>query len=359
MAFKGTGIKKGMKINVWNTILQLSKERGVEPSVIIDAIQESLKVAASKYYTRNEDIHVDFRPEKGELRVYALKRVVERPMTPAREISLEEARQTNPAAAENDSVEVDLPSDTLGRIAAQAAKQVIFQKVRDAEQEKIYGEFAPRLGEIVTGVYRREENDAIILDVNKTDVVFPFREKLFNEDFRRGDQVRAVIVQVKKGYKGGDPLVIVSRTSPKFLEKLLELEIPEIANGTIEIKDIVRQPGERAKVAVSTRERDVDPVGACIGVKGSRILAISKELAGEKVDIIVWSADPLTYAKAALSPARVENTIVVNKTEKTMQAIVTRDQLSLAIGKKGINVKLASKLVGWKIGILQPSPEST
>jgi len=348
-----------MKINVWNTILQLSKERGVEPSVIISAIQESLKVAASKYYTRNEDIRVDFRPEKGELRVYALKRVAENPSSPAREISLEEARQTHPAAAVDDTVEFDLPSDTLGRIAAQAAKQVIFQKVRDAEQEKIYGEFAPRLGEIVMGVYRRAENDVIILEVNKTDVLFPFREKLFNEDFKRGDQIRAVIIQVKKGFKGVDPQVIVSRTSPKFLEKLLELEIPEIASGAIEIKDIVRQPGERAKVAVSTRERDIDPVGACIGVKGSRILAVSKELAGEKIDIIVWSPNPTAYAKAALSPARVENVLVQNKNDKTMQAIVTQDQLSLAIGKKGINVKLASKLVGWKIGIQLPTPEST
>lgn len=348
-----------MKINVWNTILQLSKERGVEPSVIISAIQESLKVAASKYYTRNEDIRVDFRPEKGELRVYALKRVVKTTSSPAREISLEEARQTHSAAVLDDAIEFDLPSDTLGRIAAQAAKQVIFQKVRDAEQEKIYGEFAPRLGEIVMGVYRRAENDVIILEVNKTDVVFPFREKLFNEDFKRGDQIRAVIIQVKKGYKGVDPQVIVSRTSPKFLEKLLELEIPEIASGAIEIKDIVRQPGERAKVAVATRERDIDPVGACIGVKGSRILAISKELAGEKIDIIVWSPNPTSYAKAALSPARVENILVLNHNDKTMQAIVTQDQLSLAIGKKGINVKLASKLVGWKIGIQLPTPEST
>jgi N utilization substance protein A len=342
-----------MKINVWNTILQMSKERSMEPSVIVSAIEESLKVAASKYYTHNEQICVFFRPEKGELRVYTIKRVAEHPDDPAREISLEEARGFHPSAALGESLEIDLPSDTLGRIAAQAAKQVIFQKVRDAEQQKIYGEFAPRLGEIVTGIYRRAENNAIILEVNKTDVLFPFREKLFNEEFKRGDAVKTVIVQVKKGYPGQDPRVIVSRSSPKFLEKLLELEIPEVANGTIEIKDIVRQPGERAKVAVVTKEKDVDPVGACIGVKGSRILSISKELAGEKIDIIVWSSNPLTYAKAALSPARIENIFIVDKADKTMQAVVAKDQLSLAIGKKGINVKLASKLVGWKIGIQQ------
>jgi N utilization substance protein A len=342
-----------MKINVWNTILQMSKERSMEPSVIVNAIEESLKAAASKYYTHNEQIHVFFRPEKGELRVFTAKRVVERPDHPGQEISLEEARNLLPSAAIGESVEIDLPSDTLGRIAAQAAKQVIFQKVRDAEQEKIYGEFAPRIGEIVTGIYRRAENNAILLEINKTDVLLPFREKLFNEEFNRGDMIKAVIVQVKKGYKGRDPQVILSRTSPKFLEKLLELEIPEVANGTIEIKDIVRQPGERAKVAVMTKERDVDPVGACIGVKGSRILSISKELAGEKIDIIVWSSNPQAYAKAALSPARIENVFIVNKAENTMQAVVAKDQLSLAIGKKGINVKLASNLVGWKISIKQ------
>jgi N utilization substance protein A len=342
-----------MKINVWNTILQLSKERGVEPSAIINAIEESLKVAASKYYTHNEEIHVFFRPEKGELRVYTVKKVAEQPGNPARDISLEEAKTKKPSIAIGDSLEIDLPSDTLGRIAAQAAKQVIYQKVRDAELEKIYDEFAPRLGEIITGIHRRLENNAIILEVNKTDVLFPLWEKLPNEQFERGDKIRAVIAQVKKGNKGQDPQVIVSRTSPKFLEKLLELEVPEIANGTIEIKDIVRQPGERAKVAVVTKERDVDPVGACIGVKGSRILAISKELDGEKIDIIVWASNPLTYAKAALSPARIENVSFLNKAEKTMEAVVPKDQLSLAIGKKGVNVKLASKLVGWKIGIKQ------
>jgi N utilization substance protein A len=342
-----------MKINVWNTILQLSKERGVEPAIIISAIEESLKVAAQKYYTHKEDIHVQFKPEKGDLRVYTVKTAVEHPSDPAREIALDEARLLSPPAAAGDPIEIDLPSDTLGRIAAQAAKQVIFQKVRDAESEKIYGEFAPRVGEIVTGIYRREESGALILEVNKTDVLFPLREKLANEDFRRGDPIKAVITLVKKGFKGQDPQVFVSRATPKFLEKLLELEIPEIANGAIEIKDIVRQPGERAKVAVLTKERDVDPVGACIGVKGSRILAISKELAGEKIDIIIWSPNPTQYAKSALSPARIENVVILNTLDKTMQASVAQDQLALAIGKAGINVKLASKLVGWKIGIKQ------
>jgi len=340
-----------MKINVWNTILQLSKERGVEPSVIISAIEESLRVASAKYFSHKEKVVISFRPEKGELRVYAVKQVVQSPQDLGAEIALEEARKIKPAASPGETIEIDLPSDTLGRISAQAAKHVIFQKVRDAELEKAYSEFAPRIGEIVSGTVRRFENTNIILEVNKTEAFFPAREKLPNEEFSRGDTVRALITQVQKTSLG--PQVIVSRTHPRFLAKLLELEIPEIANGNIEIKDLVRQPGERAKVAVASRERDIDPVGACIGVKGSRILSISKELQGEKIDVIAWSPQPFTYAKTALSPARIERIVLVDKQEKTLEALVPRDQLSLAIGKKGINVKLASRLVGWKIEIKQ------
>jgi N utilization substance protein A len=340
-----------MKVNVWNTILQLSKERSVEPRLIIQAIEESLRVASSKFFSQKENVQVLFKPEKGELRVFAVMRVTENPKNTAEEISIEEARAIRPDAKEGETVEVDLPSDTLSRISAQAAKQVIFQKVRDAEQEKIYGDFAPRIGEIVTGVVRRVEDNVIILEVNRIEVSFPLRETLPNEEHQRGDLVKAVIVQVLKGYQG--PQIIVSRASPRFLARLLETEIPEIANGAIEIKDIVRQPGERAKVAVASLERDIDPIGACIGVKGNRILSISKELLGEKVDIIQWSPDLVSYAKAALSPAKVDRLQVVSQTEKAMLAVVPQDQLSLAIGKKGINVKLASRLVGWKISIKQ------
>jgi len=340
-----------MKVNVWNTILQLSKERSVEPRVIIQAIEESLRVASSKFFSQKENVQVLFKPERGELRVFALKKAVEKPKNPADEISLTEAQSIRPDVKAGDMVEVDLPADTLGRIAAQAAKQVIFQKVRDAEQEKILSEFAPRIGEIVTGVVRRIEEGVIILEVTGIEVALPAREVLPNDEIRRGDLIKAVITQVLKGYQG--PQIIVSRSSSRFLARLLETEIPEIANGTIEIKDIVRQPGERAKVAVASRERDIDPVGACIGVRGNRILAISKELGGEKVDIIPWSPDLVAYAKAALSPAKVDRLQVVSRAEKAVLAVVPADQLSLAIGRKGINVKLASRLVGWKISIKQ------
>lgn len=341
-----------MKTDVRSTILQLSKERGVDTSVIINAIKESLQVASAKYFSNDEKINVSFQPEKGKLRVYTIKQICKKPKNLASEISLEEAKKIDTSATIGNYIEIALPSEILGRVAAQAAKQVIYQKVRDAEQEKIYGLFAPRLGEIVTGVLRRfEPNNNMIVEVNKIDVLFPNREKLWNEDFRRGDRIKAVIIQVLKEYKG--PQVIVSRTDLNFLVKLLELEIPEIANGNIEIKDIIRQPGERAKVAVLSKEKDIDPIGACIGVKGNRILAISKELQGEKIDIIEWSEKPITYAKAALSPAKVEKVFILNKKEKIMQAIVSKDQLSLAIGKKGINVRFASRLVGWKIEIKQ------
>jgi len=339
-----------MKVNAWNTIVQLSKERGVETDVIVNAIEESLRVASSKYFNLNEKIEVIFKPEKGDLRVYSTKLIKKNPKDISKEISLEEAKKIDAGAKVGDYIEIDLPSETLGRIAAQAAKQVIFQKVRDAEQDKIYRTFSPQIGEIITGVLRRfESNNNMILEINKAEILFPYREMLPTEDFRRGDRVKAVIIQVLKDTKG--PQVFVSRSNPRFLEKLLELETPEIANKNITIKDIVRQPGERAKVAVSTHEKDIDPVGACIGVKGNRILAISDELSGEKIDIIEWSEDPIVYAKSALSPAKVEKVFFLNKQEKTLQAIVSKDNLSLAIGKKGINVRLASRLVGWKIEI--------
>ena len=339
-----------MKVNVWNTILQLSKERGVETNVIVNAIEESLKVASTKYFTHNEKINISFLPEKGELRVYTNKKISENPENLATEISLEDATEINGSKKIGNNIEIDLPSDMLGRIAAQAAKKVIFQKVRDAEQEKIYGIFAPQLGQILTGVLRRfEQNENMILEVNKTEVLLPHREKLMDEQFKIGDRVKAVIIQVLRENKG--PQVIVSRADARFLAKLLELEIPEIANGNIEIIDIVREPGERAKVAVLTKEKDIDPIGACIGVRGNRIMAISQELQGEKIDIIEWLEDPIFYAKTALSPAKVGKAFILDKKYNIMQAVVSNDQLSLAIGKKGINVRLASRLIGWKIEI--------
>jgi len=340
-----------MKVNVWNTINQLSKERGVEPRGIIKAIEESLRIAAARFFNQGEDVQVDFKPEKSELRVYAVKKVVPEVADPAREITLDEALLHNPEARLEENIEIELPAETLGRIAAQATKQAIFQKVRDAELEKIYEEFAPRVGDIVTGVARRSEDGGTIVEISRTEAFLPDKDKLPRDEFRPGDLVKALIIQVQKNSRG--PQIFLSRTTPRFLSRLLELEIPEVAAGTIKIKDIARQPGERAKVAVSSDDRDIDPVGACIGVKGNRILSILKELEGEKIDIIEWSADPVTYAKAALSPAKINRVVITNKEAKEMEARVDQEQFSLAIGKKGLNVRLASKLVGWKISIKQ------
>ncbi|NOR15942.1 MAG: transcription termination factor NusA [Candidatus Aminicenantes bacterium] len=339
-----------MKVKVWNTIQQLSKERGVDTSVIVSAIEESLKVASHQYFSHNETVKTDFNPKKGDLRVYSVKQVKISPQDQACEISLEEALKIDKNAALDRSIEIDLPYDTLGRIAAQAAKHVIFQKVRDAEQEKIFKLFAPRMGEIVTGVLRRiEANNNMILEINKVEVLFPEREMLPQDRFIRGDRIKATVIQVMREAKGAQ--VVVSRTDSRFLARLLELETPEISNGNIVIKNMVRQPGDRSKVAVMSKESDIDPIGACIGIKGNRILAISKELGGEKIDIVEWTDNPIAYAKSALSPAKVDDVFYVDKTYKVLQARVPQDQLSLAIGKKGINVRLASRLVGWKIEI--------
>lgn len=339
-----------MKVNIWNTIQQLSKERGLETETIVNAIRESLEIASLKYFKNNEDITINFNPEKGELRVYTIKKVRKDPKNPASEISLYEANKINSTAAINDDIEIDLPSTTLGRITAQAAKKVILKKVKDAEQKKVYNSFLSRKGELITGVVRRfDPAQNIIFESNKTDILLPKREKLPEESFRRGDRIKASIIQVIKDTNG--PQVIASRSDKRFLIKLLETEIPEIFNGNIIIQDIVRLPGERSKVAVSSQENDIDPIGACIGVRGNRILSISKELLGEKIDIITWSDNPLTYAKSALSPAKVNTVSIINEKGKILQAIVSKDQFSLAIGKKGANVRLASQLIGWKIEI--------
>jgi N utilization substance protein A len=332
-------------------IKQLSKERGVDTDVIVNAIKESLKVASSNYFANNEEVTINFDPENGELRVFTVKKISKNPKYPASEISLSDAKKIDVAAAYGNYIEIDLPSKTLGRIAAQAAKQVILKKVKNAEQEKIYVFFTSKLGEIVSGALRRfGPNHSIIFESNKTEILLPEREMLPGETFVRGDRIKASVIRVLRETYG--PQVIVSRINNIFLAKLLETEIPEIANGNIEIKDIVRQPGERAKIAVLAKEKDIDPIGACIGLKGNRILSISKELFGEKIDVIEWSDDPTTYAKSALNPAKVDSVSISNKKDKILKANVSRDQFSLAIGKKGTNVRLASRLTGWKIEII-------
>jgi len=334
---------------ITQTIEQISKEKNVDPKIIISALEDAMVAASRKYFKTNEDINARFDPETGVVEIFAVKRVVEKVENPNLEISLSEAKEIDPTLEIDDTVEIPKPTDVLGRIAAQTAKQVILQKVREAERQNIYNEYSKKIGEMVNGVVKRFEGPDIIVDIGKTEALLPLREQSRAETYKQGERIRAVIVKVLPVAKG--PQVILSRTDPLLLIRLFEMEIPEIYDGTIVVKSAVREPGDRAKVAVASLDRDVDPVGACVGMKGSRINSIIRELRGEKIDIVQWSEDPAQYAANALNPAKISKVLIVDPVEKRMEVIVEEKQQSLAIGKKGQNVRLASKLIGWQIDV--------
>jgi N utilization substance protein A len=331
------------------TIEALSKEKGVDPQVIITALQDAIEAAARKRY-KNENMRARFNTETGQMELVAVKRIVEQVANPATEMSLEEAHGLYGDEAEVDmEVEFPRPTEDLGRIAAQTAKQVIFQKVREAERENIFAEYNQRIGEVVNGTVKRFENGDIILEVGRVEAVLPRKEQSRAESYAPADRVRTVIKGVNRSAKG--PQIVLSRTDPALLIKLFEQEVPEIYDGTVMIRGAVREAGDRAKVAVYSRERDVDPVGACVGMKGTRVQSIIRELRGEKIDIVEWSEDPIAFVTNALSPAKVQRVSIVDDRERVMEVIVEDKQLSLAIGKKGQNVRLAAKLTGWRIDI--------
>ena len=332
------------------TIEQLAKEKGIEPEVIIAAIEEAVKTASRKYYKTNEDLHARFNLETGQVELFALKEIVTEVENAATQMSLADARELYGDEAEV-GMEVEFPKSTevLGRIAAQTAKQVIFQKVREAERENIYGEYSQRIGEVVTGTVKRFENGDIIVEVGRAEAVLPRKEQSRAESYAPGDRVRSIIRAVNRGAKG--PQIMLSRTDASLLVKLFEQEVPEIYDGTVVVKGAVREAGDRAKVAVYSRERDVDPVGACVGMKGTRVQSIIRELRGEKIDIVEWSDDPVLFVTNALSPAKVQRVSIVDDHERVMEVVVEDKQLSLAIGKKGQNVRLAARLAGWRIDI--------
>src|SRR5512143_864773 len=334
---------------ITQTIEQISKEKNIDPKVIIEAIEDAMVAASRKFYKTNEDINARFDPETGTVEIFAVRRVVETGENPNLEISLAEAKEIDDSLAVDDTVELPKPMDVLGRIAAQTAKQVILQTVREAERQNIYNDYAQKIGEMVNGVVKRFEGPDIIVDIGKTEALLPLREQSRAETYKQGERVRAVIVKVLPVAKG--PQVILSRTDSQLLLRLFEMEIPEIYDGTIVVKSAVHEPGDRAKVAVASLDRDVDPVGACVGMKGSRINAIIRELRGEKIDIVQWSDDPAHYAANALNPAKISKVLVIDPAEKRMEVIVEEQQQSLAIGKKGQNVRLASKLIGWQIDV--------
>jgi N utilization substance protein A len=331
------------------TIEALAKEKGIEPEVIISAIEDAVLTASKKRY-KNEVLRTRFNQETGHVELCAVKHIVNEVADPATEISIVEAQQVAGDEAEVD-MEIEFPKSTeeLGRIAAQTAKQVIFQKVREAEREHIFAEYNQRIGEVVTASVKRFENGDIISEIGRVESALPRKEQSRAESYAPGDRVRAVIKSVSRSAKG--PQIILSRTDPALLIRLFEQEVPEIYDGTVVIKGAVREAGDRAKVAVYSRERDVDPVGACVGMKGTRVQSIIRELRGEKIDIVEWSDDPVLFLTNALSPAKVQRVSIVDDHERVMEVIVEDKQLSLAIGKKGQNVRLAAKLTGWRIDI--------
>src|SRR3954463_5233849 len=340
------------------TIEALAKEKGIEPDVVITAIEEAVATASRKYYKTGENLKTRFNTDTGQVDLFALKTVVEEVTTPATEIAIAEAREMyRPLYGDEvansielgDEMEFPKPTEVLGRIAAQTAKQVIFQKVREAEREHVFAEYNERVGEVVNGTVKRFENGDIILEIGRIEAVLPRKEQSRAESYSPADRIRTVIKGVNRSAKG--PQIVLSRTDPALLIKLFEQEVPEIYDGTVMIRGAVREAGDRAKVAVFSRERDVDPVGACVGMKGTRVQSIIRELRGEKIDIVEYSDDPIAFVTSAISPAKAQRVSIVDDAEKVMEVVVEDKQLSLAIGKKGQNVRLAAKLTGWKIDI--------
>ena len=332
------------------TIEALAKEKGIEPDVIVTAIEDAVLTASRKYYKSTENLRTKFNHETGQVELFSVRQIVEEVTDPLTEISLAEAQELYGDEAEVDmEIEFPKPTDVLGRIAAQTAKQVIFQKVREAERDNVYALYSDRVNEVINGTVKRFENGDIIVDAERVEALLPRREQSRAENYTTGDRIRAVIREVNRNTKG--PQIILSRTDPTLLIKMFEQEVPEIYDGTVTIRGAVREAGDRAKVAVHSRERDVDPVGACVGMKGTRVQAIIRELRGEKIDIVEWSEDPVVFVTNAISPARVQRVTVVDNEEPTVEVVVEDRQLSLAIGKKGQNVRLAAKLTGWKIDI--------
>jgi N utilization substance protein A len=334
---------------IFQSIEILSKEKGINPQIVLDAVKDAMLIAARKHYRTNEDYIADMDPKTGAIKLYAVKKAVETVADPEHEMTMAEARRIDSKVEIGGEVRIAKNTDALGRISAQTAKQVIFQKVREAERETVFNEYSGRTGELVNCTIKRVEGPDYMLDLGKTEARLPKKEQSRLEGYSVGDRVRCVIKLVDKSTKG--PGVLVSRAAPELVMRLFEQEVPEIYDGTVTIKGCAREAGERTKIAVQSRDRDVDSVGACVGMKGMRVQSIIRELRGEKIDIIEYSDDPVVFATHALSPAKVSRIVVVDQNEKHMEVIVDDSQLSLAIGKKGQNVRLAAKLLGWKIDI--------
>jgi len=342
-----------MASELYNTIDALSREKGIDPQIVVSAVEDAIVVATRKYYKSQENLRAQLDKDTGKIRAFAVKTIVESPELiedPNLQVTIDDARKSNPNAEVGG--ELQIPKETegiLGRIAAQLAKQVIFQKVREAERDTVYNEYINRVGEIVNATVKRIEGPDVIFDLGKAESRMPRKEQSRLESFAMGERVRVVIARVEKASKG--PGVVVSRAAPELVQHLFQTEVPEIYDGTVVIRAIAREAGERTKIAVMSKDKEVDAVGACVGMKGMRVQSIIRELRGEKIDIIEYHEDSVTFAEKALQPAKVSRVTVVDSADKHLEVVVDDSQLSLAIGKKGQNVRLAAKLLGWKIDI--------
>ena len=341
-----------MKSDLYTAIAQIAAERGIPREAVMESVQQALRTVYKKATGSDEEVEIEIDVNTGKIWIFAPKRVVETVQDPLREISLEEARKIDPRAIVGDIVRIERQPTNFGRIAAQTAKQVILQRIRDFERETIYNEFIDRVGEVLTGTVQRVDPRAVILSFGKAEAILPVREQIPGERYRPGQRLKVYLVEVTKDAKG--PQLLVSRTHPNLIKRLLELEVPEVASGAVEVMAIAREPGQRSKVAVAARQDKVDPVGACVGVRGVRIQSIVTELSGEKIDVIEWSSDIRTFIANALSPAK-PITVILNEDEKVARVVVPPEQMSQAIGKDGQNARLAYKLTGWRIDIKDPA----
>lgn len=340
---------EGMNINLNHIIDQVVKDKGIDRAVLVEALEAAVLSAANKKYRNTRDLEAHYNDEIGEVEVFEFVTVVDEVENSYQEIDLGEAREIDPDVEVGDSLGMKMDASSFSRIAAQTAKQVIIQKVREAEREGVFNEFKDRIGELVNGIVRRYERGDLIVDLGRAEALLPHREQVPRENYRQGDRVRAYISDVRMATKG--PQIILSRTHPGLLAELFRMEVPEVAEGIVEIKAVSREPGSRAKIAVLSNDPDVDPIGACVGMRGARVQNVVSELRGEKIDIINWTPDIARFACSALAPAEVTR-VYVDNDEESLEIIVPDDQLSLAIGKKGQNVRLAAKLTGWKIDIM-------
>jgi len=333
-------------------IEQVSRDKGIDRQILIKALEEALKSAARKKYGPKVDIEVQYSEETGELEVFQFKEVAEVVEEPMLQISLEEGRRLDPECELGDSLGTKMDTNTFGRIAAQSAKQVIIQKLKDAEKDAVYTSYIDRRGEIINGIVQRIDRGDIIVNLGQTEGVLPIREQVPKESYRRGDRIRALILEVLHESRG--PQVVLSRTHPNFLITLFRTEVPEISEGIVSIMGASREPGVRAKIAVASSNSDIDPVGACVGMKGSRVQNVVQELRGEKIDIIPWHIDPAKFVCSSLAPAEISR-VIIDEDNRSMEVIVPDEFLSIAIGKKGQNVRLASKLSGWHLDVKSES----